>query len=114
MRPREQSAANGDQLAAPLFRPLRGNQKKPLDTARGMNSDAINCVVPAYAVSIGLDARPPRAHLMPAAFIATALENRAALEDLQKEAGRRYPSTTKLNDRRGYNPEKAANFFATY
>jgi hypothetical protein len=26
----------------------------------------------------------------------------------------RDPSTTKLYDRRGYNPEKAASFFATY
>ncbi len=29
-------------------------------------------------------------------------------------AGHRDPSTTKLYDRRGYNPEKAASFFATY
>jgi hypothetical protein len=32
----------------------------------------------------------------------------------QKAAGHRDPSTTKLYDRRGYNPEKAASFFATY
>ncbi len=36
------------------------------------------------------------------------------LEDVQKAAGHRDPSTTKLYDRRGYNPEKAAGFFATY
>jgi len=35
-------------------------------------------------------------------------------EDVQKAAGHRDPSTTKLYDRRGYNPEKAASFFATY
>jgi len=34
-------------------------------------------------------------------------------EDLQKAAGHRDPSTTKLYDRRGYNSEKAASFFAT-
>ena len=44
----------------------------------------------------------------------TALENGARLEDVQKAAGHRDPSTTKLYDRRGYNPEKAASFFATY
>jgi hypothetical protein len=33
---------------------------------------------------------------------------------VQKAAGHRDPSTTKLYDRRGYNPEKAASFFATY
>jgi N-methylhydantoinase A/oxoprolinase/acetone carboxylase beta subunit len=38
---------------------------------------------------------------------------RDVLEDLQKAAGHRDPSTTKLYDRCGYNPEKAASFFAT-
>ena len=38
----------------------------------------------------------------------------AQLEDVQKAAGHRDPTTTKLYDRRGYNPEKAASFFATY
>jgi integrase/recombinase XerD len=47
-------------------------------------------------------------------FITTALENGAQLEDVQKAAGHRDPSTTRLYDRRGYNPEKAASFFATY
>ena len=43
-----------------------------------------------------------------------ALEYGAQLEDVQKAAGHRDPGTTKLYDRRGYNPEKAASFFATY
>jgi hypothetical protein len=47
-------------------------------------------------------------------LITTALENGAQLEDVQKAAGHRDPGTTKLYDRRGYNPEKAASFFATY
>jgi site-specific recombinase XerD len=54
------------------------------------------------------------AHSMRAAFITTALENGAQLKDVQKAAGHRNPGTTKLYDRRGYNPEKAASFFATY
>jgi integrase/recombinase XerD len=54
------------------------------------------------------------AHSMRATFITTALENGAQLEDVQKAAGDRDPSTTKLYDRRGYNPEKAASLFATY
>jgi hypothetical protein len=48
---------------------------------------------------------------MRATSITTALENSAQLEDVQKAAGHRDPSTTKLYDRRGYNPEKAASFF---
>jgi site-specific recombinase XerD len=51
---------------------------------------------------------------MRATFITIALENGARLEDVQKAAGHRDPGTTKLYDRRGYNPEKAASFFATY
>jgi len=47
---------------------------------------------------------------MRATFITTALENGAQLEDVQNA---RDPSTTKFYDRRGYNPEKAASFFAT-
>ena len=47
-------------------------------------------------------------------LLTTAIENGAQLEDVQKAAGHRDPGTTKLYDRRGYNPEKAASFFATY
>jgi integrase len=48
--------------------------------------------------------RPRRgysAHSMRATFITTALESGAQLEDVQKAAGHRDPSTTKLYDRRG-------------
>ena len=70
-------------------------------------------MVRKFAKKIGLD-REYLAHSMRATFITTALENSARLEDVQKAAGHRDPSTTKLYDRRGYNPEKAASFFATY
>jgi integrase/recombinase XerD len=63
-----------------------------------------------HAAALGL----ARGYSMRATFITTALENGAQLEDVQKAAGHRDPSTTKLYDRRGYNPEKAASFFATY
>jgi hypothetical protein len=42
------------------------------------------------------------------------LENGAPLDDVQRPAGHAEPSTTKLYDRRGYNPEKSASLFATY
>jgi integrase/recombinase XerD len=105
-------AGHGDQHDAPLFRPVRGN-KKPLDASGRMDGDAIDRMVRKYATKIGLD-RGYSAHSMRATFITTALENGAQLEDVQKAAGHRDPSTTKLYDRRGYNPEKAASFFATY
>jgi site-specific recombinase XerD len=51
---------------------------------------------------------------MRATFITTALDNGASLEDVQSAAGHADPSTTKLYDRRGYNLEKSASFFANY
>lgn len=48
-----------------------------------------------------------------ATFITTVLKNCAQSEDVQKAGGRRDPTTTKLYDRRGYNPEKAESSFAT-
>jgi len=104
-------AGHGAQQEAPLFRPLRGNQKKPFDPAGRMDPDAIDRVVRKYATKIGLD-HGYSAHSMRATFITMALENGAQLEDVQKAAWHRNPSTTKLYDRRGYNPEKAASFFS--
>jgi integrase/recombinase XerD len=92
------------------YRPLRPNGKRR-DARRAMDPDAIDRVVRKFAAGLGLD-RGYSAHSMRATFI--TLENGAQLEDVQKAAGHRDPGTTKLYDRRGYNPEKAASFFATY
>jgi integrase/recombinase XerD len=105
-------AGHGADMDGPLFRPLRHNGKQS-QTRRAMDPDAIDRLVRKYAATIG-QARGYSAHSMRATFITTALENGAQLEDVQKAAGHRDPSTTKLYDRRGYNPEKAASFFATY
>ena len=78
-----------------------------------MDPDAIDRVVRKFAACLGLD-RGYSAHSMRATVITTALEHGAQLKDVQKAAGHRDPGTTKLYDRRGYNPEKAASFFATY
>jgi integrase/recombinase XerD len=106
------AAGHGDDHDGPLFRPRRHNGKRQ-DERRRMDPDAVDRVVRKYAAALGLD-RGYSAHSMRAAFITTALENGAQFEDVQKAAGHRDPSTTKLYDRRGYNPEKAASFFATY
>jgi len=106
------AADHGADSDGPMFRPLRHNGKRDEDR-RHMDPDAIDRVVRKYATALGLD-RGYSAHSMRATFITTALENGAQLEDVQKAAGHRDPSTTKLYDRRGYNPEKAASFFATY
>ena len=44
----------------------------------------------------------------------TALDNGASLEEVQRAAGHADATTTKLYDRRGYDREKSASFFASY
>jgi integrase/recombinase XerD len=105
-------SGHAEDMDGPLFRPLKHNGKQS-HTRRAMSPDAIDRVVRRHAAALGL-ARGYSAHSMRATFITTALDNGAPLEDVQKAAGHRDASTTKLYDRRGYNPEKAASFFATY
>jgi integrase/recombinase XerD len=100
----------GGDADGPLFRPLKHNGRCR-DERRRMDPDAIDRVVRKYAAMIGLD-RGCSAHSMRATFITTALENGAQLEDAEA-AGHRDPSTTKLYDRQGYDPENAASLFAT-
>jgi integrase len=105
-------AGHGDDIEEPLFRPV-GDNRKGLAARRPLYPDVIDRTLRKYARSIDLD-RGYSAHSMRATFITTALDNGASLEDVQSAAGHADPSTTKLYDRRGYNPEKSASFFANY
>ena len=106
-------AGHGADIDGPLFRPLHAQRQTPDDERRGWTPTRSTAWSGNTPAALGLD-RGYSAHSMRATFITTALENGAQLEDVQKAAGHRDPSTTKLYDRRGYNPEKAASFFATY
>lgn len=106
------AAGHADDLDGPMFRPLSHNRKSQ-ESRRYMDPDAIDRVLRKHAKAIGLT-RGYSAHSMRATFITTALENGATLDDVQRAAGHAEPGTTKLYDRRGYNPEKSASFFATY
>jgi integrase/recombinase XerD len=105
-------ASHGGDLDGPLFRPLSLNRKRQ-ETRRAMHPDAIDRVLRKHAGALGLNRGYP-AHSMRATFITTALENGCSLDNVQRAAGHREPGTTKLYDRRGYNPEKSASFYATY
>ncbi len=105
-------AGHGDDIEGPLFRPVWDNRKDQA-TRRHLHPDVIDRTLRKYARHIGLE-RGYSAHSMRATFITTALDNGASLEDVQSAAGHADPSTTKLYDRRGYNPEKSASFFANY
>ncbi len=102
----------GDDFGGPLFRPLRHNGKQR-SLRRHLAPDTIDRIVKKYARTLGLK-RGYSAHSMRATFITTALENGCSLEDVQRAAGHADPSTTKLYDRRGYDPEKSASVFANY
>ncbi len=113
-----ETAGHAADFDGPLFRPLRNNGKVnrsmgPDVDARHMDPDAVDRVVRKYALHVGL-ARGYSAHSMRATFITTALRNGAKFEDVQDAAGHANPSTTRLYDKRGYDPEKSASFFANY
>lgn len=107
------AAGHAEDHEGPLFRPLRGNRKGQ-EERRHMDPDMVDRVLRKYAkLALGLK-KGFSAHSMRATFITTALENGASLEDVQRDVGHADPSTTKLYDRRGHNPEKSASFFANY
>jgi len=106
------AAGHSEDLDGPLFRPVRQSWKVS-DLRRPLHPDLIDRIVRKYAREIGLS-RGFSAHSMRATFITRTLENGASLEEVQRAAGHADASTTKLYDRRGYNPEKSASFFANY
>ena len=106
------SAGHDDDLDGPLFRPLRNNNSRA-NPLRHLQSEAVDRILRKYASAVGLGPGYS-AHSMRATFITTALANGASLEDVQRDVGHADPSTTKLYDRRGHNPERSAAFFATY
>lgn len=106
------AAGHSLDFEGPLFRPVRGNQIRS-DSRRPLHPGAIDRILHKYARGLGIGPGYS-AHSMRATFITTALNNGASLEDVQRDVGHADPSTTKLYDRRGHNPEKSAAFFATY
>ena len=105
-------AGHRDDPDGPLFRPVRKNQLRS-DPRRHLHPQAIDRTLRRHVAKLGLGSGYS-AHSMRATFITTALNNGASLEDVQRDVGHADPSTTKLYDRRGHNPEKSASFFATY
>lgn len=106
-------AGHGEDLDGPLFRPVRGNGRRQ-ELRRFLEPQMVDRIVKKYVKDALGTAAGYSAHSMRATFITTALQNGASLEDVQEAVGHADPSTTKLYDRRGYNPEKAASFFANY
>jgi integrase/recombinase XerD len=108
------AAGHDGDVEGPLFRPVRNNARGPVTLRRHLHPDVIDRILRKYAAKALGRIRGYSAHSMRATFITTALENGANLEDVQEAVGHADPSTTKQYDRRGFNPEKAASFFANY
>jgi len=106
------AAGHGDDQDGPLFRPLRRNGASH-DLGRALSGRTVDRILKHYARVAKVSGRYS-AHSMRATFVTTALSNGASLEEVQAAAGHADPSTTKLYDRRGYNPDKSAAFFASY
>jgi site-specific recombinase XerD len=111
------AAGHGQDAAGPLFRAVvmeksckKSRKREPRSP---LHPETIDRILRKYANLAGLDIGYT-AHSMRATFITTALDKGASLEDVQRDVGHADPSTTKLYDRRGYNPEKSAAFFAIY
>jgi len=84
----------------------------------GLPAHALSRKQPLREISLGDTGRKPLICRlsMQLSWRQNPKRDNAALSSrtVQKAAGHRDPGTTKLYDRRGYNPEKAASFFATY
>ncbi len=106
------AAGHGDDRDGPLFRPTANNGKRQ-ESRRGLHPDQIDRIVRHHVEVVGLGAGYS-AHSMRSTFITTALANGAALEDVQRDCGHSDPTTTLMYDRRGFDPERSAAFFATY
>ena len=103
-----EASGHGGEGESSLFRTVRGE-----GPPRGLSDQQVGRILGHYVRLLGIEGRFS-AHSMRATFVTTALANGASLEDVQEAAGHADPSTTKLYDRRGYNPEKSAAFFANY
>ena len=106
-------AGHGDEKDGSLFRPVRdcpGSTKKD----RHLTAKQVNNVFKRWCRACGVSTEHFSAHSMRATFITEALNAGAALEDVQNQVGHAKPDTTKLYDRRDYNPERAPSLFVTY
>jgi site-specific recombinase XerD len=82
--------------------------------ARGVAVDVVLKHIGVLSMLREVDGKNGKEFTMRSTFVTTAMENGASLEAVQLAAGQAYHVTTKLYDRRGYDPEKLVSFFANY
>jgi integrase/recombinase XerD len=104
---------HGGDIEGPLFRAVKRNWKNP-DERRQLHPDLIDRIVRKHTKAALNIQRGFSAHSCRATFATTSLANGSSLEDVQEALGHADATTTKLYDKRGFNPEKSAAFFANY
>lgn len=107
-----ENAGHGHDDDGPLFRPVRKNQVTN-EPRRYLTPKQIDRLFKHWCKRTKIP-EGYSSHSMRATFATTALNNGASIEEVQDVLGHAHSSTTRLYDRRGYNPEKSASFFATY
>jgi integrase/recombinase XerD len=80
---------------------------------RQLYSERVDWVLQKFSKQLKLE-HGYSAHSMRATFIATALENDAKLEDVQRTVGHADPSTTQLYDRRRFMLAQSAALVVEY
>ncbi len=108
-------AGHSDDLDGALFRPVKNNITN--DLTKALSGDAMyHNVVLHYARATGLkdEVRELRVHSTRATAITTALRNKSDLAKVQMWSGHANISTTRLYDRREFQPEDSPSFKVTY
>lgn len=105
-------AGHGNDADGPLFLPVRKNQVTD-EPRRYLTPKQIDRIFKHWCRVTGIP-EGYSSHSMRATCATVALNNGASLEEVQDMLGHAHSSTTRLYDRRGYNPERSASFFATY
>ena len=106
------AAGHAGDLKGPLFRPVRSNQHGD-DANRHLHPQQVDRVFRRWCRAAGIK-RGFTSHSMRATCATTALKNGASLEQVQDLLGHADPSTTKLYDRRGFDPEHSASHFVSF
>lgn len=108
-------AGHGEDLAGPLFRPVRNNRGKVLERAINPNSIYRN-VVKKYGEETGLsiEVNGLCVHSMRATAATNALSHEADIAKVQEWLGHANVSTTRLYDRRKTRPEDSPTFRVRY
>ena len=106
-------AGHGDQLDAPMFRPLRGNREAARCRPAAWTPTPSTAWCGNTRPRSALDAATRRTRCARPSS-RPRLRTARSWRTCRRRPGIATRRTTKLYDRRGYNPEKAASFFATY